>query len=78
MLEGRGEVGDIFGEARFANEKWDAEKEVDKNNEARKGCKNKKGDYCSPSVPDCPCNVCGRCVECKLDEKWLKPWKGQT
>lgn len=75
ILQGTGDITDIFDEARFINRKCDAEKEIDAANSKRETCVNKVGEYCSPASPDCKCYCNGKCIECTLEEKWLHTWE---
>ena len=69
-LAGRGELSDLFDEARWMEEKIKEKSKSKAANEKRKTCVRRLGEYCSPSDPNCPCYCGGRCVEAVLDAKW--------
>jgi hypothetical protein len=69
-LVGRGEIADLFDEARWMEEKVKAKAAIKAANEKRNTCVRKLGEYCSPSNPNCVCYCNGRCVGAVLDAKW--------
>jgi hypothetical protein len=69
-LIGRGDLDDVFEEAKWRDEKFAARKAVAKANEKRSTCVRRIGVYCSPSDPQCPCYNAGKCVALELDKKW--------
>jgi hypothetical protein len=69
-LAGRGDITDIFDEARWTEAKVDECKAVKAANERRESCDRRHGEYCSPSDPACPCYCGGKCVEAVLGDEW--------
>lgn len=69
-LVGIGDAADVFEEAVFADAKIDEEYRVGELNAKRMECFRRVGNYCSPSMPNCPCYKCGKCVAVELDAKW--------
>lgn len=70
-LEGVGDMDDIFKEAAWTDERMVDLDVVERANEKRRKCPKALGGYCSPSDPDCRCYSGGKCVEARLDEKYL-------
>ena len=69
-LAGRGELSDLFDEARWTEEKIKEKSKIKAANETRWTCVRRMGEYCSPSDPACLCYSCGKCVEAVLNAKW--------
>ena len=61
-LAGRGELADLFDEARRTDDFLAAKAVVKAANEKRETCVRRMGEYCSPSDPACPCYSGGKCV----------------
>ena len=57
-LAGRGELSDLFDEARWMEEKIKEKSKIKAANEKREKCDRRVGGFCSPSDPACPC-YCG-------------------
>lgn len=69
-LAGRGEIADLFDEARWTEKKIKAKAAIKAANETRQTCVRRLAGYCSPSDPNCPCYCDGKCIEAVLDAKW--------
>jgi hypothetical protein len=76
-LIGRGDLADLFDEARWTEAKVDERKAIKAANERRESCDRRHGEYCSPSNADCRCYLNGRCVEATLPEN-LKTYNKES
>jgi hypothetical protein len=77
MLEGVGEMSDIFDEAAWNDRRQEEKDAITLANAERCKCQYRLGEYCSPSQPHCRCYLNGHCVEATLPEN-LKTYNKES